>query len=114
MPTTTEPTDHTPAELERPAWLDEDQWPFPIREVDTVTYVDVGEGPTLLLVHVGMWSFIWRDLLHELERDFRCVVVEAPGSLLTSSGRRSLTRMRTRNTLSVMPMKVIPGLSLTG
>ena len=41
MPTTTEPTDHTPAELERPAWLDEDQWPFPIREVDTETYVDV-------------------------------------------------------------------------
>lgn len=91
MPTTTEPTDHTPAELERPAWLDEDQWPFPIREVDTVTYVDVGEGPTLLLVHVGMWSFIWRDLLHELERDFRCVVVEAPATgLSTGAGAATI------------------------
>lgn len=78
MPTT---IDHpAPTAIDHPPWLDDDQWPFPIRRINDVTYTDVGEGPTLLLVHVGMWSFIWRDLLQALRDDFRCVVVEAPTS----------------------------------
>ena len=82
MPTTIEHT--APTDVEHPPWLDHDRWPFPLRQVDGVAYTDIGDGPTLLLVHVGMWSFIWRDLLHELRGEFRCVVVEAPASGFSS------------------------------
>ena len=47
--------------------------------------VDEGSGPVLLLVHAGMWSFVWRDLIVELSRDFRCVAVDFPGSGLTEA-----------------------------
>jgi haloalkane dehalogenase len=33
----------------------------------------------LLFVHVGSWSFVWRDVLLRLQNDFRCVTVDAPG-----------------------------------
>ena len=78
MPTTIDQP--IPTDIERPAWLDDDQWPFPLKRVHDVTSTDVGDGPTLVLVHVGMWSFIWRDLVQLLRRDFRCVIVEAPAS----------------------------------
>jgi haloalkane dehalogenase len=39
----------------------------------------MGHGPTLLFVHVGSWSFVWRDVLLRLQNDFRCVTVDAPG-----------------------------------
>jgi haloalkane dehalogenase len=37
----------------------------------------------LLFVHVGSWSFVWRDVLLRLQDDFRCVTVDAPGSGLS-------------------------------
>lgn len=45
-----------------------------------VAVTDTGLGPTLLLVHVGMSSFVWRDLLRELTPHFRCVTLDAPGN----------------------------------
>jgi len=41
---------------------------------------EAGQGPVLLLVHVGTWSFIWRDLVALLAPDFRCVFFDAPGT----------------------------------
>lgn len=71
----------------RPVWLPEKVWPFPIRHRSVlghrVHYVDVGDGPVLLFVHAGMWSFVWRDVLLDLSRDFRCVTVDFPGSGLS-------------------------------
>jgi haloalkane dehalogenase len=32
------------------------------------------------LVHVGAWSFIWRDLITRLAGEFRCVCFDAPGN----------------------------------
>jgi haloalkane dehalogenase len=40
----------------------------------------------MLLVHVGMWSFIWRDLVTQLAPDFRCVLLDAPGTGQTRTG----------------------------
>ena len=40
----------------------------------------------LLLVHAGMWSFIWRDVISDLSRDFRCVALDFPGSGLSPAG----------------------------
>ena len=72
----------------RPDWLTDDQWPWPIRAIAVdernVAYTDVGSGPTLLLVHTGMWSFVWRDLIADLSTDFRCVTLDAPGTGLTT------------------------------
>jgi hypothetical protein len=50
-----------------PAWLPPGEWPLPSRFLhvgdDTIHYIDVGKGPTILFVEAGMWSFIWRDSL---------------------------------------------------
>jgi haloalkane dehalogenase len=86
--------------IDRPDWLTDDAWPFPVHalvgEDHTIAYTDVGEGPTLLLVHTGMWSFVWRDIIADLARDFRCVTLDAPGTGLSSgTGRVDLTMSST-------------------
>ena len=75
--------------VERPAWLDEAVWPFPTRTCPSahggVAYTDIGSGPTLLFVHVGFWSFVWRDVLAVLSTSFRCVTLDAPGTGLSAA-----------------------------
>src|SRR5579864_1274765 len=70
--------------LQRPDWLPESVWPFQTfgLEMDhsTIAVTDVGQGPTLLFVHTGVWSFIWRDVIGRLSNDFRCVCFDAPGT----------------------------------
>ena len=76
----------------RPDWLTDEQWPWPVRSIAVgermVAYSDVGVGPTFLLVHTGMWSFVWRDLISDLATDFRCVTLDAPGTGLTTGSAR--------------------------
>jgi pimeloyl-ACP methyl ester carboxylesterase len=66
--------------LDRPAWLPESVWPWPTDALTTgagrIAVTDAGTGPVLLLVHTGMWSFVWRDLTSQ----FRCVTLDAPGN----------------------------------
>lgn len=68
----------------RPAWLPESVWPFHTSalEVDgaKIAFTDAGQGPVLLFVHTGFWSFIWRDVIHRLASDFRCICFDAPGT----------------------------------
>ncbi len=70
----------------RPAWLIDAAWPFPRHVLDAggaapaVAYTDVGEGPVLLLVNVGMSSIIWRDVIGRLVAGFRCVTLDVPGT----------------------------------
>ncbi len=77
------------ARLPRPAWLPDGQWPFPLRQRsilgNRVHYVDVGEGPALLFVHAGMWSFVWRDVIAALSPEYRCVALDFPGSGLSEA-----------------------------
>jgi haloalkane dehalogenase len=65
-------------------WLPPAAWPFETfaLTVDgaTIAVTDVGDGPPLLFVHTGFWSFVWRDLIERLSTDFRCVCVDAPGT----------------------------------
>lgn len=67
----------------RPDWLPVEQYPFEIRAMDLsgtpISYVDEGEGPVLLFVHAGMWSFVFRDAIDRLRSDFRCVTLDFPG-----------------------------------
>jgi haloalkane dehalogenase len=86
--------------LDRPSWLGTDVWPHLVRTyhhpgpdggVRPLHYLDEGpaagpEGdtaPTLVLVHAGMWSFVWRDLVGELRSRFRCLAIDFPGAGLT-------------------------------
>ena len=70
--------------LPRPKWLPTEVWPFDTRAITVdgtqIAVTDVGEGPTLLFVHTGMWSFVWRDLIARLAGSFRCVALDAPGT----------------------------------
>jgi pimeloyl-ACP methyl ester carboxylesterase len=70
--------------LPRPVWLSTKVWPFETSglAVDgtTIAVTDFGEGPTLLFVHTGFWSFIWRDVITRLSNSFRCVAFDAPGT----------------------------------
>jgi pimeloyl-ACP methyl ester carboxylesterase len=73
----------TLATLDRPSWLPPSAWPWQTytlrHDGGSIAVTDTGHGPTLLFVHVGSWSFVWRDVLLRLQNDFRCVTVDAPG-----------------------------------
>ncbi len=72
---------------ERPGWLEPKSWPFEPRRLTTpvceIALTDTGSGPTVLLVHVGFWSYVWRDVIAELVPGHRCVALDAPGSGLS-------------------------------
>ena len=84
---TTSPATTPPSFAARPDWLSDEAWPYPVSALkvgdDTIAYTDVGDGPTLLFVHTGMWSFVWRDVIADLAGDFRCVALDAPGTGLS-------------------------------
>ena len=69
--------------LDRPTWLTSSAWPWPTYALEHATgriaVTDIGEGPALVFVHVGSWSFVWRDVLLRLQGRFRCVALDAPG-----------------------------------
>lgn len=83
----TNPTNIPLAPLPRPQWLPESVWPFQTKtlqvEGSKIALTDVGKGPILLFVHTGMWSFIWRDVILRLSRDFRCICFDSPGTGLS-------------------------------
>jgi pimeloyl-ACP methyl ester carboxylesterase len=68
----------------RPPWLSETAWPFPTSAIRVnggrVAVASAGRGPVLLLVHTGLSSIIWRDVMSMLATDFRCVALDAPGT----------------------------------
>jgi pimeloyl-ACP methyl ester carboxylesterase len=74
--------------IQRPTWLPAEHWPFQtaalMTPVGRIAVTDIGSGPTLLFVHVGSWSFVWRDLLLQLSPHYRCVALDAPGSGLSA------------------------------
>jgi pimeloyl-ACP methyl ester carboxylesterase len=76
-------------------WLDPELYPFRPRSFATahgnLSYVDVGHGPVVLLVHgTPSWSFEWRHVIRELSTDHRVVAPDHLGFGLSdkpASGR---------------------------
>lgn len=67
-----------------PAWVDRAEYPFAPRRVTVeglgMSYLDEGQGPTVLMVHgTPSWSFLYRHLVRGLRDGFRCVVPDLPG-----------------------------------
>jgi haloalkane dehalogenase len=79
--------------LPRPGWLPDIEWPFKTFGLNvndsTIAVTDIGQGPVLLFVHVGMWSFIWRELFLRLGGDFRCVCLDFPGTGQSAKASKS-------------------------
>ena len=86
-----------------PEWLPAGVYPFVLRSLDlgdeTVAYIDEGDGPTLLFVHTGMWSFIFRDVIMRLRDDFRCVTLDFPGYGLSPEPRHGDLDLETQSKL---------------
>jgi len=81
--------------LDRPAWRPEPAWPWPTyglaHGTGRLAVTDVGSGPTVLFIHVGAWSFVWRDVFAQLQGNFRCITVDAPGCGLSDRSSASPT-----------------------
>jgi pimeloyl-ACP methyl ester carboxylesterase len=64
--------------------LSTEEWPFASRfsriQGHEIHYIDEGGGPLLLFVHVGFWSFVWRDVITRLRAEFRCIALDFPGT----------------------------------
>ncbi len=68
----------------RPAWVDDELFPFESRFVEldgsVVHYVDEGSGPILLMLHGNpVWSFVYREVIASLRDRFRCIAMDFPG-----------------------------------
>lgn len=78
------------AEAHRPAWIDNELFPFQSRFVEldghTIHYVDEGSGPILLMLHGNpVWSFVYRDVITALRDRFRCIALDFPGFGLSTA-----------------------------
>jgi pimeloyl-ACP methyl ester carboxylesterase len=84
--------------LPQPAWLPENTWPFRTFGIEAngsvLAVTDTGKGPVLLFVHVGAWSFIWRDLITRLASNFRCICFDAPGNGRTQDSPATIVTMQ--------------------
>lgn len=105
----------------RPAWVDDDLFPFESRFIDidghNVHYVDEGTGPTLLLLHGNpTWSFLWRDVISALRGDFRCIALDYPGFGLSTarSGYRYRPEEHAELVTGVVDALGLEGVTLVG
>ena len=98
--------------IDRPRWLTLSAWPWPTYALDhdnrRLAVTDIGEGPPLLFVHVGSWSYVWRDVLMRLQHDFRCVTVDAPGCGLSDRTQTAPTLAEAADAVAA----VVDGLQL--
>ena len=74
----------------RPDWFNAELLPYASNWVDIdgndVHYLDVGSGPTLLMLHGNpTWSFLYRRMIARLSDHFRCVAPDYPGFGLSSA-----------------------------
>ena len=65
-------------------WLDTALYPFENRFISLgagqMHYVDEGEGDIILFVHgTPAWSFLYREHIAELSKNYRCIAIDHIG-----------------------------------
>jgi pimeloyl-ACP methyl ester carboxylesterase len=70
--------------MESHTWLDKTVFPFKEHylqvEGGVIHYLDEGYGPTLFFVHgTPAWSFLWRNQIKELSKQYRCIAIDHLG-----------------------------------
>lgn len=96
------------AALDRPSWLSSSAWPWQpyllSHHQGGIAVTDIGDGPAVLFVHVGSWSFVWRDVLLRLANDFRVLpsTHRVVGSATGSQPRQHLPRRPMQSPRSLM------------
>lgn len=78
------------ADMGRPAWVDNELFPFESHFVEleghVVHYIDEGSGPVLLMLHGNpTWSFVYREVIRSLRDGFRCIALDYPGFGLSTA-----------------------------
>jgi haloalkane dehalogenase len=68
----------------RPDWISESLYPFKSRYIELagsqVHYIDEGSGPVLLFLHsIPTWSFIYPNMIKNLQDNFRCIALDYLG-----------------------------------
>ena len=66
------------------SWVDPALYPFENKylrlEAGNMHYVDEGKGDIILFVHgTPTWSFLYRDFIKELSKDYRCIAIDHLG-----------------------------------
>ncbi|AKG37046.1 alpha/beta fold hydrolase [Paenibacillus durus] len=70
--------------MEKPFEVDRMEYPFtdrwlPYRD-GYIHYIDEGQGPTVLLLHGNpTWSYLYRNVIKELRREYRLIAPDYPG-----------------------------------
>ena len=105
----------------RPAWVDDQLFPFKSRFVEldgnVVHYVDEGSGPILLMLHGNpVWSFVYREVIAVLRERFRCIALDSPGFGLSTGapGYRYLAQDHAALLVSFLDQLDLSGLTLVG
>ena len=106
---------------ERPAWVDDELFPFESRFVEldgnVVHYVDEGSGPILLMLHGNpVWSFVYREVIAALRDRFRCIALDFPGFGLSTGapGYRYLAQDHAALLVSFLDRLELSQLTLVG
>lgn len=76
-----------------PRWLDTILYPFENKFISVKTgqihYVDEGEGDIILFVHgTPTWSFLYREYLATLSKEFRCIAIDHIGFGLSEKPKK--------------------------
>lgn len=79
-----------------------------------IAVTDVGDGPPLVLVHVGLWSFVWRDLARVLAADHRVVTFDGIASGASGAGRTPTIAANAKVLAALLEELDLRGVTLVG
>lgn len=100
-------------------WLDTTFYPFESKfmnlDAGRMHYVEEGKGETILFVHgTPTWSFLYRDFIKELSKDYHCIAIDHLGFGL--SGKPDLMlgtpEWHSRNLIEFIKKKVLKQITL--
>ncbi|MEM9832164.1 MAG: alpha/beta fold hydrolase [Bacteroidota bacterium] len=100
-------------------WVDKSLYPFEHHfitlESGRMHYVDQGKGEVILFVHgTPTWSFLYRDFIKELAKNYRCITIDHLGFGLSEKpgGSDFTPQWHTRNLSEFIEKKNLNNITL--